>query len=421
MEKGWKWLVRAAICLFVSLAAFRGTAALLERKDSLEKYTPFYKQDADFDVLLIGSSHMINGVFPMELWADYGIVSYNLGGHANYPATSYWVLRNALQYTDPKMVVLDVFGAAAQLKASEDLSYLHLSTDSMPFSPVKVEMLRDILPEYGNIEDFLFDFTLYHNRWNELTVRDVKPQITREKGAESRIHVGTPIKSGKVDPSEQFKEESVGKEYIEKIITCCQERGIGILLVSLPFPATEEKQRNANSIYPIAEKYGVTYINYLYQDGIVDYETDVYDSDAHLNPSGARKVTKDLGRILADEYRMPDHRQDAVYADWWTDYNAYVDFKIEKLKEQDLAEYLMLLSDDDFDSYLYLPEEFSFDEEARYGRLIQNMTWQEMPDMMREQVCGKGHIILAAAVVDKRTGETVDLAAFTDDGTRLPD
>ena len=48
---------------------------LTERKDSDEKYAGFFSEEENFDVLFFGTSHVINGVYPMELWNDYGIVS----------------------------------------------------------------------------------------------------------------------------------------------------------------------------------------------------------------------------------------------------------------------------------------------------------------------------------------------------------
>lgn len=410
--------IKKALCavLFVALLmlVLQRAAFLVERKDSMEKYQPFYDQKEPFDVLIIGTSHAINGIFPMDLWDDYGIVSYNFGGHDNQPATSYWVLQNALQYTKPKLVVLDVFGAASQGKVSDDLSYLHLSTDSMPFSKVKVDMLNDILPEYGNICDFLFDFSLYHNRWNELTQDDFFPEITKEKGAESRIRVASPEIYPLIEKDERFEEDSLGKEYIEKMIVCCQENGIELLLVNLPFPASGQKQRNANSIYPIAEKYGVEYINYLYQEDIVNYRTDFYDEDAHLNPSGARKVTKDLGRILSEEYHVPDRRQDAEYAGWFEDYEEYVEFKISNLKKQSgVKEYLMLLNDEDFKCFLSVDEDPGREDTGLMELLIQNIPAAEV------SVEAEQETKLRVIVTEIETGEVVDTAAFDADGIRV--
>lgn len=64
---------------------------ITERKESKNKFGNFYQQEEDYDVLFLGSSHILNGVFPMELWRDYGIVSYNLSGHGSRAAVNYWI------------------------------------------------------------------------------------------------------------------------------------------------------------------------------------------------------------------------------------------------------------------------------------------------------------------------------------------
>lgn len=68
---------------------------IVARKDSYFKYEPFFKQEENFDVLFMGTSHVLNAVYPMELWNDYGIVSYNFGGHGNYLPTTYCIMKNA--------------------------------------------------------------------------------------------------------------------------------------------------------------------------------------------------------------------------------------------------------------------------------------------------------------------------------------
>lgn len=60
-------------------------------------------------MLFMGTSHVLNAVYPMELWNDYGIVSYNFGGHGNYLPTTYCIMKNALEYTTPKLMVIDCF------------------------------------------------------------------------------------------------------------------------------------------------------------------------------------------------------------------------------------------------------------------------------------------------------------------------
>ena len=70
--------ITATICFGMILVLVVGvTQKLFERKYSYSKYYDFYKQQQDFDVLFLGTSHVLNAVYPMELWRDYGIVSYN--------------------------------------------------------------------------------------------------------------------------------------------------------------------------------------------------------------------------------------------------------------------------------------------------------------------------------------------------------
>lgn len=66
-------------------------ADVTERKESREKFAQFYNEEENVDVLFVGSSHVLNGIFHMELWNDYGIVSYNMAGHGNRMILNYWV------------------------------------------------------------------------------------------------------------------------------------------------------------------------------------------------------------------------------------------------------------------------------------------------------------------------------------------
>ena len=63
---------------------------LVERKDSREKNGDYFAAAPKADVLLLGSSHMINGINPAVLYENFGIASYNLGGHGNVLPVTHW-------------------------------------------------------------------------------------------------------------------------------------------------------------------------------------------------------------------------------------------------------------------------------------------------------------------------------------------
>ena len=361
---------------------------LMQRKDSDIKYADFFRQEENFDVLFFGTSHVMNGVYPMELWEDYGIVSYNFGGHDNRLATSYWVMKNALDYTTPKLVVIDVLALEQQSKTSNDFAYTHLSFDAFPFSVTKVQAMMDLLndpvmeqeiakgyatdEEARNLLYGLWDYSVYHSRWSELTVEDIHPTYSPEKGAESRIDVAVPDMKTKVSREDKLSEDTTGVQYLRKMIEDCKEREIEVLLVNLPFPALDAQQRSANRVYDIAEEYQVNYINFLDED-VINYETDLYDPGSHLNPSGARKVTSYLGQYISEHYEIPNQKENPDYGAWVEDNLEYLEMKEELLREQtDLDCYLMLLSDKQYISLLEINDAAVLEDDY-YGNLLGNM------------------------------------------------
>lgn len=329
-------------------------ADLTERKESINKFGEFYEQKEDFDVLFVGQSHVLNGIFPMELWNDYGIVSYNLAGHGNRPATTYWVMKNALQHTNPKLVVFDC-GMIGKDEKIGPIEQLHISTDSIPYSNTKVEMIHDLIENEKQREEFLWNFSTYHNRWNEIEKNDFVPQYSVEKGAESRIDVAVPDEMVYFEDSLDLEEETLGMEYTRRIIEDCQKAGIEVLLTYLPFPDKTGWQLEANSVYDIAEEYGVNYLDFYTLLEQVNLNTDFYDVDSHMNPSGARKITNYIGNYIMENYSIEDQRENEVYSSWHEDYEDYTEFKKENIrKEEELKNYLMLLNDKNISFGIYI-------------------------------------------------------------------
>ena len=359
------FFIELAIVLCITICLLCKATDLLELKTSDKKYADFFKQKEPFDVLFLGTSHVINGIFPMELWNNDGIVSYNFGGHANEIATTYWVMRNALDYTSPKVVVIDCLQLRRDRKTSVKFSNVHQSLDTFPLSRNKIRAIEDILDDPKMDEliadgktdtgteprtkiGLLWNFSVYHARWNELKEDDFQPSPNKEKGAKSRLAV-VRGEMEPIPPEQKSKPDTTGELYLRKMIEECRDRGIEILLTYLPFPATADQQAEANRASELAQEYGLNYINFLNMD-LVDFQTDLYDSNSHLNPSGARKVTAYLGDYLKSHYDLPDRRTDKAYSFWADDYEDYNELKDQNLRKQEsLINYLMLLSGDAID------------------------------------------------------------------------
>ena len=333
------------------------------------KYNQFFEQEENFDVLFMGSSHVLNAVLPMELWNDYGIVSYNMGGHGCTIPLSYWMLKMALEYTTPKLVVIDGYFIGNDTKEIEEIGYAHISLDAFPMTKTKALAINDLFKDENKME-FFWQFSLYHNRWSKLNKEDFIYKSNMEMGAEMRIGVAEP-KVVDADKNEYLEKETIAMEYMGKIIELCQSNGIEVLLTYLPYPV--ESYAEANSMNLIAEKYEVNYINFL-ETEIVNYETDCYDENSHLNPSGAWKVTDYLGQFIADNYDITDQRENDVYSEKWDDYyNKYVLTKIEKFNNNELNNQMMLMYDNDFNWGIYIPDTEKFYQEEIHKSLLFNL------------------------------------------------
>lgn len=350
------------------LAVLVHVSGVLERKESYVKYGPFLEAKEEFDVLFIGNSHMVNGVFPMELWRDYGIVSYNIAGYGNTVPVSYWAMRNAFDYHKPKLMVIDILDVGKKSKLTGSSGDLHKALDCYPLSLTKIQAIQDLIDDpYATDDDgnyfvdmkweYFLPLGKYHSRWNVLTESDFQPEMTKQKGAEAVIGVAQPRDYEIFEDGYAAEEDGWGFAYLRKMIEECKAQGIDVLLTYLPHPSTQEQQREANAVRWIAEEYGVNFVDLVYMDQVVDYSTDLFDSFSHLNPSGAKKVTDFLGRYIMDHYDISDRRIDPEYKDWEQDYSAYEAHKARYIAGQGKLENLLsLLHDKSFHVNLYVVE-----------------------------------------------------------------
>lgn len=373
----------AAFCAVLALAV-AGVSRVLMRKESITRYTPMFEQAEDFDVLFMGNSHMTNGVFPMELWRDYGITSYNAAGYGNTVPVSYWAMVNALDYVKPKLIVIDTLDVGRGDKLSGSGGDVHTTFDCYPLTQNKIRAIEDLMDNPTTVDDngtpftelkweYYFPLGKYHERWNELGEQDFNPQMTTQLGAVAMIGVAEPNDYDIIWDDEYEEESGHGYIYLRRMIEECQLRGIEVLLVHLPYPATQQQQQSANTARHIAEGYGVDLIDFVNIDQVADYETDCYDPYSHLNASGAQKVTDYLGRYITEHYDIADRREDPSVAHWHENYSRYMQTKREHLENcGDLGNMLMLLHDASFSAVVHLPEGSAAYDSDKLMLLLQN-------------------------------------------------
>jgi len=357
-----------------------------KKKYAYEKMKDFFEQDEDFDVLFFGSSHTMCGIYPMELWKDYGMVSYNLGVSSEDIRITYYNMLLALEETNPKLVVLDTYTVSSEpMNEKQKKSVTHKAIDAYPISYKKYLAIKNIFGEKNILEnsiEYLFDFSIYHDRWDELEKEDFRKATTTYKGADPLWHVKEPMKmndfdSISIDTLNYRKdiEENYNIEYLRKFVEYCNQNDIDVLLVYLPHPADDRQIAMSKYCEIIANEYNVNYINFLGMD-VVNYQTDCEDERSHLNVSGARKVTNYIGKYIMNNYNIPNRKEDARYSFWDEDYNEYISYKLYFLKSNSktLNNYLMLLYEEEDIKYeIKISSKKQIKEKSTLYYLLENL------------------------------------------------
>lgn len=367
--KGLFWGCMAAVFF---AAGIRFVTNLTDPGYAYSKNREFVENSDVYDVLFFGNSHMANAVFPLELWDDYGMASYNLAGFGLRMPSVYWVVRHALSESEPELVVLDCHNVGAEEKTGRK-EMLHAQMDHLPLSFDKIRMICDLVEGPGDRLEFVWNFAAYHDRWWDLDQADFEREVNIQKGAEIAVDVVTPDEMAE-RPVETVDVDSVGMEYLRRIVEECQSRDTEILLTYLPFPASEDEWAEALYVERIAREYRVPYVNFLDLQ-VVDLEVDCSDTNSHLNGSGGRKVTDYIGQYIHAHYEIADHRGDGAYADWDAAYRRYTDYKLGIMEQlETLDKYLMMLADPAFDCCIYVDGDAGiWQQNEIYMSLIDNI------------------------------------------------
>lgn len=363
-----KRVVSVALLLALVLSGVAFWSNALRMNDGYYKNTPFIREDRQYDVLFFGTSHVVNSVFPMQLWRDYGITSYNLAIHGGSIASSYWMLETALDYQKPKVAVMDVLLTKSNYMQT-DLPMAHAAMDPFPLSVTKLRAIWDIYDSPKDRAELLFPLDVFHNRWKDLDTEMLKrgfgeSKVSPEKGGESRIRVYPLEEPLVVDASDVADGWTEGLRYLEQFILLCQQEGIAPVITYLPYRGAgdAEEQRYSNAAIRLAQSLGAETIDLQHSD-LIDDDTDWYDDGGHTNPLGAKKITGALGEYLAATHDLPDHRDSE---DWAADYETYYAYQAEHLqKTEDLWSALALLSVEDFTATVEIAPDYDMDPVTR--------------------------------------------------------
>ena len=391
MYKGIK--IFAFFCILFLLIGVAGKVT--QRKESVKKYSDFWELSEQVDVLFLGSSHMLNGISPLQLYAEYGITSYNMAKHGGMVTESYWMMMNALDYCQPKCVVVDLWaldrdyqyidlmdGTKSEEERNKSVSFFHDNIDSWPLTKTKVATVNDLISDYDVKKEFFWDFSVYHDRWSSLETGDFQMAAGKKAGksylgASPVYLVETNFPIYQAEKIEQtLEDDTVCVQYLYKILEECNERNIEVIFTFLPMAGSYEQDWLAvNTGKKIAEEKGILFLDMLAHDtqNVINYKLDMFD-EGHANNSGMRKLTSYVGKYLCEVAGITDHRQDPAYQAWGELVSQWQTDEIQRLLgEKELYVELSMINNLNANAIVFMPGNSSALQDSMTQELVMQL------------------------------------------------
>ncbi len=314
-----RWLACAACALFIGLFIHWSTPVLMDKK-SRDRFDDFYESGEKADVLYLGTSHVMNGFIPLELWQEHGFAAHNIAAAGLRIPTMYWQLRSALAWCNPKLVILDCAYLMDDKHNTRVIEYSHAVFDSMPMNWIRFQAVLDLFEDPEERLRFLLPFSVYHSRWSELSKQDFQEPTSRHRGyAFSLDHEAASFSGEDADSEdESIQIDNNATRYLDRIEILCRERGIPLMLTMIPFATVAPYDAEEHWIASYAKQKGLPFLS---SDEILQSLWPAQDfanfseDNSHLNYGGALRFTKVLGEYLT-RFELPDRRGDPAYAEW---------------------------------------------------------------------------------------------------------
>lgn len=290
-----------------------------------------YLSDDDYDVVMLGSSHMNGGLDPNVLWNQYGITSYNYATGGQPIDVTYYLLKEVLKKHKDPIVVVDLYYLGLADKYGET-GFVSNVIDNMRFSPNKLDAIFNCTPP-SQWPQFLLPFLKYHSRWYNLTAEDFTydgSEIAYEKGFKAGTTRYGKENTSLADTSNRAEIPPKTLDYLNKIIDLSKTENFKLVFINFPCDYTDSNNEKGwvndseallNTAADIAAKNGIPFLDYNDKaDEIgIDFAQDMNNS-GHLNIWGAIKTSTYFGNYLKQNFDLTDHRSDSDYAQWDSDY-----------------------------------------------------------------------------------------------------
>ena len=282
------------------------------------------------DIVFLGTSHMIHGMAPMELYERHEIKSYNLATSGQPIQISYYLFKDVLKTQAPKVLVYDA--SSLYLGSSWEAAWRYV-LDYMPFSSNKYKAAQEFTQNFNDITllEALSPLYNYHSRWASLKKLDFTDfsrnnHLYTKGGFLSSEWISAPTveEMNASAPPISISDDTV--DWLLKLKTLCEENDVELLVTKVPsvqLPAVYGSawtRPRSDEVRRVCRENEIPFFDILYDvPDSIDPVTDFYDGGGHVNFLGTKKVSNILGDYLVNHYALDTARLPM----WDTDLETY--------------------------------------------------------------------------------------------------
>lgn len=308
--------------------------------DMTNKIAGFYNEAQDqFEVMFFGASHSYATFIPLELWDETGVKSYVFATQQQPLWATYTYIKEALKTQSPSLIVMDCrmcFSDEEYFNEKDTIGVTFSYMDDLPMSLNKAALAWESAPDMEGRVSALFNFMMYHSRWNDLQPEDstFRPSQARDpyKGYVMLPPQDTPYPRTTIETITQAVPLLEKNQlWLEKIIRLCQDEGIALWLVKTPSNLEWTEKVKLNTVKATAEQFGVPFRDFNEEYEAIGLDENMFYDAHHLDVLGASRFTRYFAGVLMEEY--PDLKKDRDDESWTADLTTYL-AALEKFAHQ---------------------------------------------------------------------------------------
>ena len=283
----------------------------------------YYDSPMDHDVIFIGDCEVYANFSTIGLWEEYGVTSFIRGSPQQLMWHSYYLMEDTLRHANskPQMVVFNIM--SMQYGEPQYEPYNRLTLDGMRMSTTKIRAIEASRTDDDDWLSYFFPFFRFKDNWRDLGSEDFRFFFRDPKVSIS----GFMIRSDTVpvsfipDPlpraNLQFGDKAYN--YLERMVRLARENDIELVLIKAPNLYPHWYDEWDEQIIAFADENNLLYINFLeYIDDIgLDFSEHTFNAGLHLNVFGAELMSRYFGKILMEQFDLPDRRQEPDTAALW--------------------------------------------------------------------------------------------------------